>query len=87
MLFLLIDYITSLTLNLALSVGAWAVYRSANGLYYAYRWAMGPEHNNKRLPMDETSLIVLTSEEYETLLNNKQEIRAILHHLETKQQP
>ena len=83
MLFLLIDYITSLTLNVALSVGAWAVYRSANGLYYAYRWASG-KNNYKQIPMDEKSLVVLTAEEYDKLIETKQDIQQILQRLEER---
>jgi len=83
MLFLLIDYITSLTLNLALSVGAWAVYRSANGLYYAYQWASG-KNNYKQIPVDEKSLVVLTAEEYDKLLETKQDIQQILQRLDKR---
>ena len=67
----ILDVITSLTLSVVVSCSRWALYKSANGLYYIYK-KIRPDNNITMLePINEKELIILTREEYDNLTNTQ----------------
>ena len=83
MLFLLIDYFTSLAISLSISLGSWIIYKSASGVYYSVRWLTGG--TTKAITLKEMEdmkpVVVLTQEEYEQLLDNQKGLMDIQNRL------
>lgn len=69
----ILDVISSLTLSLAVKCSSWALYKSANGLYYIYK-KIRPDpmiNINDLIDDQDNYLVVLTEEEYNKLSNNQ----------------
>ena len=83
MLFLLIDYITSLAISLSISLGSWIVFKSASGVYYSVKWLTGgtPQPINEKEMDNLKAVIVITEEEYQNLLNNQKGLADIQNRL------
>jgi len=69
----ILDVISSLTLSLAVKCSSWALYKSANGLYYIYKKIKpDPVINLNEIAIDnENYLVVVTEEEYNKLTNKQ----------------
>lgn len=68
----ILDIISSITLSLAVKCSTWVLYKSANGLYYIYT-KIKPATNiesEEIINENEGELIIITSEEYDKLMNN-----------------
>jgi hypothetical protein len=86
MFLLLIDYFTSVLFSMSISMGAWAVYKTAGGVYYGARWLTGgiPKQITEQelSELHKEPVIILTEEEYLNLLSNKQQLKHIEDKLE-----
>ena len=86
MLFLLIDYFTSVFVSMSISMGAWVVYKTAGGVYYGARWLIGgvPKviTEQELAELHKEPVVVLTEEEYFKLLSNKDQLKHIEDKLE-----
>jgi len=60
-------------------LGAWIIYKSANGVYYSAKWLVGGTAKpiTEKEMEDLKPVVVLSQEEYENLLNNHKNIHDI----------
>lgn len=91
MLIFFIDYITRVAASMSISFGTWLVYKSASGVYYSVKWLTGgtpqPITEAELKDIDQKPVVILTEEEYNSLIENKKEYSEIakrLDMLETK---
>ncbi len=81
MLFLLIDYIMSVAISMTVSMGAWAVYKTAGGVYYGTKWLIGttPQKISEKelLELNIDPVIIISEEEYLKLIHNKEQLKLI----------
>jgi len=86
MFILLIDYISSVLVSMSISMGAWAIYKTAGGVYYGARWLTGavPKQITEQelLELHKEPVVILTEEEYLNLLSNKEQLKHIEDKLE-----
>ena len=80
-----LDYLASLAVNISMSMGAWIVYKTAGGIYYSVKWLTGgiPKQITEKEMDGLKPMVVITEEEYESLLANKTGLETIQKRLET----
>ncbi len=69
----LIDLITSISLHVIVKCSSWIIYSSGNGLYYLYK-KIRPGSQIKNVEIDDNEYVIITREEYNKLINNKNDI-------------
>lgn len=86
MFFLIADYFTKLTINIALTIGATVVYRSVSGVYYGAKYIMNrrsvQQLEKEMSELTEDPCIILTTDEYERLLEYNNRIDEISRKLD-----
>jgi hypothetical protein len=70
---LITNVITNLTINVVMSCGSWVICKSANGIYYLYK-AIRPGSLIKDKVIDDVEYVMITKEEYNTLLQKSKQI-------------
>lgn len=84
-LFFFVDLVSSACLNLVFSVSSWIVYKSVGGVYHVYK-RYGITHSIKDHNVNELiepPYIVLTTEEYDRLINKSESIDHINQKLDS----
>ena len=66
---LITNVITNITVNVIINCGSWVVCKSANSLYYLYKY-IRPGSLIKDKIIDQEEYVVITKEEYNNLLKN-----------------
>jgi hypothetical protein len=66
---LITNVITNITVNVIINCGSWVVCKSANSLYYLYKY-IRPGSLIKDKIIDPEEYVVITKEEYNNLLKN-----------------
>lgn len=66
---LITSVITNVTVNVIINCGSWVMCKSANSLYYLYKY-IRPSSLIKDKIINDVEYIVITKEEYNTLMNN-----------------
>jgi hypothetical protein len=66
---LITSVITNVTVNVIINCGSWVMCKSANSLYYLYKY-IRPGSLIKDKIINDVEYIVITKEEYNTLMNN-----------------
>ena len=69
----LIDLITSISLHVIVKCSSWVIYSSGNGLYYLYK-KIRPETQIQDVTIVDDEYVIITREEYNKLLSNKNDI-------------
>lgn len=82
---LVLDYLASLAVNISISMGAWVVYKTAGGVYYGVKWLTGgtPQPITEKEMEELKPMVVISQEEYESLLANKTGLETIQKRLDT----
>ena len=71
----LIDLITSISLHVIVKCSSWVIHSSGNGLYYLYRKIRpGSQITNKSVTIDDNDYVIITRQEYNKLLKNRNDI-------------
>jgi hypothetical protein len=70
---LITNVITSLTVNVVVNCGSWVICKSANGIYYLYK-KIRPSSLIKETTIDNVEYIMISKEEYNTLLQKDKQI-------------
>lgn len=66
-----INLITNVTVNVIINCGSWVVCKSANSLYYLYKYIRpGSLIKDKIIEQEDKEYVVITKEEYNNLLKN-----------------
>jgi hypothetical protein len=81
----LIDLVTSISLHVIVKCSSWIIYSSGNGLYYLYK-KIRPGSQIKNVEIDDNEYVIITREEYNKLINNKNDINQDLIVKNTNQQ-
>lgn len=68
---LITSVITNVTVNVIINCGSWVMCKSANSLYYLYKY-IRPGSLIKDKIIDDVEYIIITKEEYNTLMKNHQ---------------
>ena len=69
----LIDLVTSISLHIIVKCSSWIIYSSGNGLYYLYK-KIRPGSQIKNIEIDDNEYVVITREEYNKLITDKNDI-------------
>ena len=68
---LITSVITNVTVNVIINCGSWVVCKSANSLYYLYKYIRpGSLIKDKIIEQEDKEYVVITKEEYNNLLRN-----------------
>jgi len=68
---LITSVITNVTVNVIINCGSWVVCKSANSLYYLYKYIRpGSLIKDKIIDAEDKEYVVITKEEYNNLLKN-----------------
>ena len=68
---LITNVITNITVNVVLSCGSWVICKSANSIYYLYKYIRpGSLIKDKIIDAEDKEYVVITKEEYNNLLKN-----------------
>jgi hypothetical protein len=68
---LITSVITNVTVNVVINCGSWVVCKSANSLYYLYKYIRpGSLIKDKIINDGDKEYVVITKEEYNNLLKN-----------------
>ena len=68
---LITSVITNITVNVVINCGSWVVCKSANSLYYLYKYIRpGSLIKDKIINDGDKEYVVITKEEYNNLLKN-----------------
>ena len=68
---LITSVITNVTVNVAINCGSWVICKSANSLYYLYKYIRpGSLIKDKIIDDGDKEYVVITKEEYNNLLKN-----------------
>jgi hypothetical protein len=82
-----IEYFTRVFLSMSISMGVWMVYKTAGGVYYGAKWLSGAAAPQKITEIELAELhsepvVVLTEQEYRSLLGNQEHLKLIEQKLE-----
>ena len=67
---LITSVITNVTVNVIINCGSWVVYKSANSLYYLYKYIRPGSLIKDKIDVEDKEYVVITKEEYNNLLKN-----------------
>ena len=67
---LITNVITNVTVNVIINCGSWVIYKSANSLYYLYKYIRPGSLIKDKIIDDDVEYVTITKEEYNHLLVN-----------------
>ena len=67
---LITSVITNVTVNVIINCGSWVVCKSANSLYYLYKYIRPGSLIKDKIDVEDKEYVVITKEEYNNLLKN-----------------
>jgi hypothetical protein len=67
---LITSVITNVTVNVVINCGSWVICKSANSLYYLYKYIRPGSLIKDKIIDEDKEYVVITKEEYNNLLKN-----------------
>ena len=67
---LITSVITNVTVNVIINCGSWVVCKSANSLYYLYKYIRPGSLIKDKIDVEDKEYVVITKEEYNNLLKH-----------------